>query len=143
MFVISLPFNVLPETPKLPAEIATFKCYVCPDSYYRQGDWNSHEKLAHTFKCDNCDKIEIIEKDLAKHMVDVHGIKLIIHTMQFVCDQCFITATLNRAFKFHMKKHHPIPYVGELCEFTSSELALLKQHVDTPHMNQKLELNLN
>ena len=76
-------------------------------------------------------------------MVDVRGNKPIVHTMQFVCDECFITATLNRAFKFHMKKHHPIPYVCELCEFTSSELTLRKQHVDTTHMNQKLELYLS
>ena len=63
--------------------------------------------------------------------------------MQFPCDQCPITATLNRALKSHMKKQHTVPYVCELCEFTSSELAVIKQHFDITHMNQKLEHNLS
>ena len=141
-FDISPPFNALPATPTLPAEMTPFKCFICPDSYYRQGEWASHEKLAHSFKCDSCDEIKITEGDLTKHMINYHGIKPIIQTMQFNCDQCPFTATLNRALKTHMKKHHPPTYICEMCEFTAFDPTIMNHHVHSTHMTQKPKLNL-
>ena len=38
-FEIPTPLNVLPVTPTTKA---SFKCFLCPNSYYSEGEWNSH-----------------------------------------------------------------------------------------------------
>ena len=39
-FEISTPFTVLPLTP---TTLSSFKCFLCPNSYYNEGEWKNHE----------------------------------------------------------------------------------------------------
>ena len=74
-FEIPPPFNVLPSTPTL-SEPAVFKCFLCP-IYYKQGEWDAHEKAAHYFQCTACDKTFTSENELSDHMKSSHDVSSI------------------------------------------------------------------
>ena len=74
-FEIPPPFNVLPSTPTL-SEPAVFKCFLCP-IYYKQGEWDAHEKAAHYFQCTACDETFTSENELSGHMKSSHDVSSI------------------------------------------------------------------
>ena len=65
-FEIPAPLNVLPLTPTVKV---TFKCFICPNSYYNEGAWSEHEKAEHRRKCD---EIFITESEVTEHKKICH-----------------------------------------------------------------------
>ena len=74
IFEIPSPFNVLPATPTI-HEPTRFKCFICPDSYYIQGEWDIHEKLVHNLACKSCEETLPTEDDLRDHLKVAHNAK--------------------------------------------------------------------
>ena len=105
-FEISPPFNVLPSTPNL-SEPAVFKCFLCP-IYYKQGEWDAHEKAAHYFQCAACDETFTSDNELSNHIKSSHDVSsLPVPPDQILqCATCDKTCSTKDDLRDHMKSSH-------------------------------------
>ena len=70
---IPTPMKVLPSTPTLP-QPESFKCFICPDQFYLEGEWEAHQKLYHSFKCTKCGTTNFITRsDYSDHVDSCQG----------------------------------------------------------------------
>ena len=135
---IPAPFNVLPPTPTVPEP---FKCYICPNAFYNQGEWDAHAKIAHDFKCDFCNEPFLTKSYLEEHLESTHVLSPLKSHPTMKCDHCPYSATLNRSLKTHMKKHHF--FKCTLCESTFTSKDDLEHHLKSNHANNQAIVNLN
>ena len=63
-FDIPTPLNVLPITPTIKT---TFKCFICPNSFYNEGEWEEHELATHKHSCKMCDETFRTNVELSEH----------------------------------------------------------------------------
>ena len=71
-FEIPSHLNVLPSTP---TSQTSFICFICPDEYYREGDWSVHQRTVHNQKCEVCGNDSLTQDQLIVHKAECKGTK--------------------------------------------------------------------
>ena len=135
-FDIPAPFYVLPPTPTVQE---TFKCFICPDTFYKQGEWDEHAKSVHDIKCNLCCETFLTNSDLNKHIEADHRAISDADIPLLECDYCSFTAKLNRAMKTHVQNTHS--FKCSLCECNYTSKAEFNVHISRIH-NKKSQVIL-
>ena len=133
-FDIPAPLNVLPSTPTNTSD--SMRCYICPDSYYKEGHWEEHSNAVHNKVCKFCDERFLFDTNLKEHTEQFHTSE----TLKTVnCEQCKFTCKTNRHLKTHIKNSHPssnsdIPVKCDICDFITSDMNELQNHITKQHI---------
>lgn len=116
---LSLGISTLTLTPlsHKSTEKDLFKCFICTDSYYKEGEWELHSKVVHNQTCTFCNETFISKDDLTQH-ISQHHMTTEAFKETIECSLCSYSCKNNRNLKTHINKKHPDIRKCDQCSYT-------------------------
>ena len=119
------------------------QCPACPKKFSKKAYLRAHLKYKHKdfkgdFRCEECERSFIGERDLARHNSRVHGIEI---PDEVECKDCQRKFTRLWTLQRHRETVHlrPKKHKCGLCEFGSNKKVTMALHVRSVHKKRKKE----